>query len=805
VPARPPVHDVDDSDLRISAPKDAAAGPLSVAISMKMALDRMGPAKTAKTLLALNQTDGFDCMSCAWPDPEPGHRHTAEFCENGAKAVAHEGTRNKVGPDFFAQHSVDDIAGRSEYWLTQQGRLTHPVVRRDGGSHYEAISWDDAFALVAQHLNRLETPDQASFYTSGRASNEVAFIYQLFARAYGTNNLPDCSNMCHESTSIALQEAIGIGKASVVLQDVYDADLIVINGQNPGTNHPRMLSALEKAKRNGATIVAVNPLREAGLLKFNNPQEPTGLVGAGTDLADVYLQIRSGGDMALYQGLAWCLLDAEDRAAAAGRPGAVVDHDFIERHTVGFAEWAEHIRGLDWDDVLAATGLTSGQIEAVATLMAASKRIITCWAMGITQHRNAVATIKEFVNVCFLQGAIGKPGAGLFPVRGHSNVQGDRTMGIWERAPKHWLDAVGAEFGFTPPYEHGLDAVDTLRAMRDGEVRVFVGLGGNYAAAMSDTEVADDALRRCDLTVQISTMLNHSHGVVGRDALILPTLGRTERDRTGGIEQRITVEDSTCSVHASRGRVAPASRHLRSEVDIIASIAEATLGDRYGIRWADFRRDYDVIRDHISRVVPGCEAYNEKVKRPGGFVMPHPPRDSRSFPTEAGRGMFTVSPLQVVTLPPGRLVLQGIRSHDQFNTTIYGLDDRYRGIHNGRRVLFISRDDLRELGFENGETVDIVSEWEDDAERRVPSFRLVEYSTPKGCVAAYYPEANALVPLDSTALKSNQPTYKWIVVRLERTGQTPDPDPEATKEPGHADAVGSDDSHKTEPQPRHLS
>ncbi len=522
---KPPVQDVDDSALEVTPAKHSAAGPEAVAISLRKAVGKMGPVRAAKALLALNQTDGFDCMSCAWPDPLPGHRHTAEFCENGAKAVAHEGQRALVGPDFFARYSVDDIAAASGYWLEQQGRLAHPVVKRAGSSHYEAISWQDAFDLVAEHLNRLDSPDQAAFYTSGRASNEVAFLYQLFARAFGTNNLPDCSNMCHESTSVALAETIGIGKASVSLQDLHEAELIMISGQNPGTNHPRMLSALQIAKRDGARIIAINPLREAGLQGFMNPQEPLGMAGRTFELADLYLQVRSGGDLALYQGLGRLLLEADDAA-----PGTVVDRDFIEQHTVGFAEWEQHVRSVDWDDVLAATGLEMDEIREAAAMMAASTRTVSCWAMGITQHHNAVNTIKEFVNVAFLQGMVGKPGAGLFPVRGHSNVQGDRTMGIWEKSPDSFLDALGAEFGFEPPRDHGHDSVDSVRAMRDGKIKVFMGLGGNFVSAMSDTEATEHALRQTALSVQVSTKLNHSHGVTGAEALILPTLG-TDRDR----------------------------------------------------------------------------------------------------------------------------------------------------------------------------------------------------------------------------------------------------------------------------------
>jgi len=756
-PADPRI-DAEEDHLVVGKPAHHAAGLKAVQVSMTRALKQMGVVKTARNLLTLNQVDGFDCMSCAWPDPQ-GHRHTAEFCENGAKAVSWEGQRETVGAEFFAAHPISELEQQTEYWLERQGRLTQPMVRRNGADHYEPISWDGAFALVAEHLQALDSPDEALFYTSGRASNEAAFVYQLFARAFGTNNLPDCSNMCHESTSVGLARTIGIGKGSVSLQDIHDADLIVISGQNPGTNHPRMLSALEIAKRNGARILAINPLREAGLLRFDNPQKPAGLAGLGTSLADRYLQIRSNGDLALWQAIGHLLLER-----------GAVDRDFVERHTVGFEAWAAHIASLDREAVVAATGLAWADIEAAAEMFATSSRIVNCWAMGITQHRNAVATICEFVNVALLQGMIGKPGAGLCPVRGHSNVQGDRTMGIWEKSPDSFLDALGAEFGFDPPREHGHDAAAAVRALRDGEARVFVGLGGNFASAMSDTHVTEAALRSAALTVQISTKLNRSHLAAGRDALILPTLGRTEKDLTGGLVQRVTVEDSMSAVHASRGRSEPAGPLLRSEVDILCGIADATLGDRYGIPWRGFAADYSRIRQSIGRVVPGCEAYDEKISRRGGFTLPHGPRDTRTFPTTEGKAVFTVSPLEVATVPEGRLVLQTIRSHDQFNTTVYGLDDRYRGIHSGRRVVFVSPADLAELGYADGDHVDLVSEWEDGVERRAGDFRLVSYDTPKGCVAAYYPETNPLVPLDSQALESGTPTSKWVVVRFVARG-----------------------------------
>jgi molybdopterin-dependent oxidoreductase alpha subunit len=763
---RAPRDDIDESDLEVGGEAHAAAGPTAVAVAMKRAVEQMGPTRTARTLLRLNQVDGFDCQGCAWPDPDPDHRHTAEFCENGAKAVTEEATRRLVGPDFFAEHSLDDLADRTDYWLGQQGRITEPMVRRAGATHYAPIDWDDAFALMAGHLRGLDSPDEAVFYTSGKTSNEAAFVYQLFARVLGTNNLPDCSNMCHESTSVALAETIGIGKGSVSLHDVESAALVIVEGQNPGTNHPRMLSALEKAKKNGATIVSINPLREAGLVRFKNPQTPKGML-TGTALADLHLPVRVNGDLALWQGVAAYLLEHD-----------AVDHDFVRRHTHGFEEWAAHVRRVDWGEVERASGLTRAQVEELGALLAGSDSTVFCWAMGITQHRNSVATIKELVNVALLQGNIGKPGAGLCPVRGHSNVQGDRTMGIWERPKPEFLDALGAEFGFEPPREHGLDTVDAVKALRDGRARFFLAMGGNFASAVSDTEVTEAALRRADLTVHVSTKLNRSHVVTGREALILPVLGRSERDLTGGREQRVTVEDSMSSVHASKGPLAPASKHLRSEVDIVCSLAEATFADRDDVPdvpWAEFRDDYATIRQRIARVVPGCAAYDEKVDQPGGFVLPHPPRDTRTFPTDgdatglgAGRAIFSVSPLDVLEVPDGRLLLQTLRSHDQFNTTIYGLDDRYRGVKGGRRVVFVHPDDVRHLGWEDGDLVDLVSEWEDGSERTAPGFRIVSYDQPVGCAAAYYPETNPLVPLDSKADGSNTPTSKSVVVRLER-------------------------------------
>ena len=779
----------DEGDLEVHGPKDAAAGVTGVRVALQRAVSHMGVKRSWQTLTDLNQADGFDCMSCAWPDPDPEHRHAAEFCENGAKAVAEEGTRERATPAFFAAHSIAELDSHDEMWLGQQGRITQPMIKRPGGTHYEAIEWDDAFGVIADHINELDSPDEALFYTSGRASNEAAFSYQLFARALGTNNLPDCSNMCHESTSVALAESIGIGKGSVSLRDIYDAELIVIAGQNPGTNHPRMLSALEIAKRRGAKIIAINPLREAGLVNFRNPQKPRGVVGRGTDIADLHLPVRINGDLALFQAIGSLLVEWD-----------ALDHDFLAEHTVGLDAWIEHVRQVDWSVVLEATGLSRELIEQAARMIADSDATIYCWAMGLTQHRNAVATIKEVVNLALVRGDIGKRGAGLCPVRGHSNVQGDRTMGIWEKSPDTFLDALRDEFGFEPPRDHGFDTVDAIRAMRDGQAHVFVGLGGNFVHAAPDTGITAAAMRNTRLTVHVSTKINRSHLVTGQTALILPTLGRTEIDRRPSGEQFVTVEDSMSAVHASRGPLEPASPHLRSETAIVCGIAAATLGDRHGIAWQRMADDYGVIREHIARVVPGCDDYSARTDRPGGFVLPHPPRDSREFHTDSGKGEIAVSPIEVLQVPDRHLLLQTLRSHDQFNTTIYGLSDRYRGIEDGRRVVFVHRDDIATLGFDPGDHVDLVAVWDgDDVERIAPDFRIVEYETPRGSAAAYYPETNPLIPLDSTADGSNTPTSKAVVIKLVPAGQHRGPSGDGQ------DATGSDEGHKHAPETTPLS
>jgi molybdopterin-dependent oxidoreductase alpha subunit len=756
----------DEHAVSITDRKRDAAGVRAVLVSLRRGLESMGAVRTAAALARLNQRHGFDCPGCAWPE-EHGGRKLAEFCENGAKAVAEEATKRVVTPGFFGQHSIADLAGRPEYWLSQQGRLTHPVVLRPGDNHYRPIAWDDAYRLIAAELRALANPNQAVFYTSGRTSNEAAFLYQLLVRSFGTNNLPDCSNMCHESSGTALIEAIGIGKGSVTVEDVTLADLIVIAGQNPGTNHPRMLSVLEKAKANGAKIIAVNPLPEAGLIRFKDPQKVHGVVGHGITIADEFVQIRLGGDMALFAGLGRLLLEADDAT-----PGTVVDRDFIAAHCANFDEYEARTRAVDVDTVLDATGVDRAQLDLVARMMAASERTIVCWAMGLTQHRHAVPTISEITNVLLMRGMIGKPGAGLCPVRGHSNVQGDRTMGIWEKMPERFLAALDARFGIVSPREHGVDTVDAIRAMRDGRARVFMGMGGNFAMATPDTAVTEAALRSCSLTVQVSTKLNRSHVVHGATALILPSLGRTDRDIQNGAKQQVSVEDSMSMVHLSRGSLHPPGDQVRSEVAIVCQLARTLLGPDHPVPWQQFNDDYDPIRDAIAAVVPGCEDYNRKVRASDGFQLPHGPRDAREFPTSTGKANFSADPLEWVPVPQGRLVLQTLRSHDQYNTTIYGLDDRYRGVKGGRRVIFVNPADIERFGLAEGDRVDLISEFANGdghlQERRAKEFMVVGYSTPVGNAAAYYPETNPLVPLDHTAAKSNTPVSKAIVIRLER-------------------------------------
>lgn len=747
--------------------EQVAAGTRGVLAATAIALEQMGPVRTVQALRRVNQSDGFDCPSCAWPDPKD--RHHVEFCENGAKAVAWEATRRRVDSRFFAEHSVADLRGQSGHWLESQGRLVQPMHLAAGDTHYRPIEWETAFDLIASRLRDLPDPNEAVFYTSGRTSNEAAFLYQLLARCLGTNNLPDCSNMCHESSGIALTQAIGIGKGTVSLEDISDhADLVVIVGQNPGTNHPRMLTALESLKRRGGRIVSINPLPEAGLMRFKNPQRTSGVIGSGTPLSDLHLPIRVNGDLALFMEVNRRLVDA-----------GAVDEEFIDSLCDGFTEAALHWQSQDPTTVEARTGLTGIEIERFVEESARARSIIVCWAMGLTQHRNAVATIREIVNYLLLRGNIGRPGAGACPVRGHSNVQGDRTMGIHERPTREFLDSLEEHFGTAMPRKWGYDVVESIRAMRDGRVRFFMAMGGNFAAATPDTALTEAALGSVDFTVHVSTKLNRSHVIAERESLILPCLGRTERDIQAGSEQFVTVEDSMSVVHASQGRLAPVAQDLLSEPVIVSQIAARVFGE-HPLPWAAVTEDYDRVREYIEAVVPGFTDVNARVREPNGFVLPNPPRDERRFATPTGRAVFTVNQPEDLIVPDGHLLLQTVRSHDQFNTTIYGMEDRYRGVSGTRDVLFVNPLDLKDRDLRDGSRVDVVSVAA-DGERRMPNVTVLAYPTPRGCVAAYFPEANVLVPLDATAKESNTPASKSIIVRLEADVHQPDMDTEADR------------------------
>ncbi|HMF41417.1 MAG TPA: FdhF/YdeP family oxidoreductase [Polyangia bacterium] len=749
----------DDFPKKTGKRDRSAAGLSSIVETVNRGVRQMGVKRSLRTLLALNQKDGFDCPSCAWPDPDDD-RKTAEFCENGAKAVASEAMRARITPAFFAQHTIADLLKQSDLWMDQQGRLTQPMVRRRGADRYEPISWPDAFALVAGELGALASPNEASFYTSGRASNEAAFMYGLFARQFGTNNLPDCSNMCHESSGLGLNETIGIGKSTVKIEDFALADCIFIIGQNPGTCHPRMLTELEKAAKNGCKIVSVNPLPETGMIRFKNPQQPLSMLGPGTQIASLFLPVRVNGDVALFKGLMKEMLE-RDRAAG----GTLLAHDFIAHHTEGFEALVRDLDATAWDTIVKESGVTREQIAEGAAIALRSERMICAWAMGITQHGNGVANVKSIVNFALLRGQIGRRGAGVCPVRGHSNVQGDRTVGIWEKMSPAFLKSLGKEFGFSPPEAHGFDTVQTIEAMHVGKVKVFVALGGNFLSATPDTHYTSEAIARCKLTVQIATKLNRAHLITGEQALILPCLGRTEKDVQASGEQFVTVEDTTGVVHQSRGVLAPASEQLMSEPAIVGRMALATMGKRSTVDWQALIDNYDRIREHIEHVVPGFVQYNKRVREPGGFYLPNAPREG-TFPTKSGRAHFTVTPIPRHDLGDGRLLLTTVRSHDQFNTTIYGENDRYRGVFGGRRVIFMNADDMRERNLAADQLVDIVSHFGAER-RRAARFKVVPYEIPRGCAAAYYPETNVLVPVTAVAAGSNQPASKSIPITLE--------------------------------------
>ncbi len=718
---------------------------------------RMGLLRGPRTMLRVNQPDGFACPGCAWPEP-PEH-DAFEFCENGTKHIAHEATRKRVGPEFFARWTIPALLAQPDQWLEAQGRLTHPMIRRAGSDCYEPIGWDEALARIGERLRGLGSPDEAIFYTSGRTSNEAAFLYQLFVRLYGTNNLPDCSNMCHESSGTGLTEVIGAGKGTVGMDDFARADLILILGQNPGSNHPRMFTLLEAARRGGCRIVSVNPLREVSLVRFAHPKHPIDMLTGGAPISDLFLQVRIGGDVALLQGIAKEVLLAEDRA-----PGTVLDADFIRTHTEGYEAYLAHLDALRFEDLVEASGVSREEMGAAAAEYVRAERVIACWAMGLTQHRHAVANVQEIVNLMLLRGNLGRPGAGVCPVRGHSNVQGDRTMGIWESPTPAFLDLLGKEFAFDPPSKHGVDTVGAIEAMRAGSASVFFALGGNFLVASPDTEVTGAALSRCRLTAHVATTLNRSHLITGEEALLLPCLGRTERDVQKSGPQFVTVEDSMSAVHRSQGHLTPASAELRSEPAIVAGLARATLGDRGGVDWEGLVEDYDRIRDRIARVIPGFDNFNRRAREPGGFVLPSGPR-AREFATPSGKARFTAHATPRIRLEPGQFLLMTIRSHDQFNTTVYSQDDRYRGISGDRRVVFLRDDDLEGAGLHADDRVDLTSHVNGES-RVARGFRVVPYDLPRRCAAAYFPEANALVPISSFAEKSRTPAYKSIPIRL---------------------------------------
>ncbi|HEV2693567.1 MAG TPA: FdhF/YdeP family oxidoreductase [Verrucomicrobiae bacterium] len=736
-----------------------AAGYHSIYETAHFGIKEMGLKRTFQTLSKVNQKNGFDCPSCAWPDPD-GKRKMAEFCENGAKAVASEATNKRLTPEIFAHHPISEMLRQTDAWMEERGRITHPMIRRKGADHYEAISWDEAFELIGTELRALASPNEAAFYTSGRASNEAAFMYGLFARQFGTNNLPDCSNMCHESSGTGLSEVIGFGKATVKIDDFDHADSIFVIGQNPGTCHPRMLTELQKAARNGCKIVSINPLKETGLMHFRNPQEPLGMLAPGTPLACLFLPVRINGDVALLKGIMKAMLEEDDRTG-----GKILAHDFIQHHTEGFDVFADDLRRESWERIVQHGGVAKEQILDAARIAMASERMICSWAMGITQHKNGVANVQSIVNFALLRGQIGRRGAGICPVRGHSNVQGDRTVGIWEKMSPEFLNALGKEFNFSPPEKHGFDTVRTIEAMHQRRVKVFIGLGGNFLAATPDTKYTSEAIRCCRLTVQISTKLNRAHLITGEQALILPCLGRTEKDWQAAGEQFVSVEDTTGVVHMSRGVLRPASEHLRSEPAIIAGIARATLRERTTVDWNQLIANYDAIRQHIEHVVPGFTQYNTRVRQPGGFYLPNDPNQGK-FNTPSKRAKFKVHPIPEHDLKNGKLLLTTIRSHDQFNTTIYSENDRYRGIVQGRRVVFLNTGDIDRLGLKKDQWVDLISHFESEI-RRAERFKVVPYDIPGGCAAAYFPETNVLVPIRNVADGSNQPASKSIVISIE--------------------------------------
>jgi molybdopterin-dependent oxidoreductase alpha subunit len=746
--------------LKVRKPATTAAGAKSVMSALGHAKQYMNTGEAVRTMFRVNQKGGFDCPGCAWPDPDDERSKLGEYCENGIKAIAEEAQRKRLDASFFARHSVQEMLGWSDFEIGKKGRLTEPMWLKEGGTHYEPISWDDAFQMIGDSLNSLDTPDEAVFYTSGRTSNEAAFLYQLFAREYGTNNLPDCSNMCHESSGQGLAQTVGIGKGSVTLPDLYEAEVIIVMGQNPGTNHPRMLSALERCKENGGQIITINPLPEAGLMKFANPQRPLKVLKGGTKLTDLFLQVKVGGDIALLKAIMLKLWYEEKQ-----NPGNVFDWAFIKDKTQGYEAFINKLNKYDFNTLVKASGVDRNAILKAVELIKKKKKIIICWAMGLTQHSYGVDNIKEVVNLLLLKGSIGRPGAGTCPVRGHSNVQGDRTMGIWEAPKPAFLDKLKNTFGFEPPRKHGFAVVDAIKAMYEGKAKVFFAMGGNFLSATPDTEYTAKALQGCALTVHVSTKLNRSHLIHGKRALILPCLGRTDVDKQGDVPQFVSVENSMGVVHSSQGVLTPPADSLLSEPVIVARLAMATLGNRSKVNWEELVANYDHIRDVIEKVVPGFENYNERVREAGGFYLPNPAR-KQVFNTPSQKAVFSVVEVPANKIAPGHYVMMTVRSHDQYNTTIYGLDDRYRGIYKERRVVMMNAKDIASAGFRSGQAVDLKSHYNGE-ERVAKSFLVVPYDIPEGCVATYFPETNVLVPINSYAKGSKTPTSKWVDITIE--------------------------------------
>lgn len=745
---------------KFSEPKTVAAGIPAVFSAVRHLLDEMDPVRATKVMFELNQKGGVDCPGCAWPDPDGKRSSLGEYCENGAKAIAEEATTKGLDSRFFQENSIDDLASQTDYWIGKRGRILQPVILEEGANHYQPITWDNAFNLIANELNALPSPDDAVFYTSGRTSNEAAFMYQLFVRMFGTNNLPDCSNMCHESSGVALSETVGIGKGSVTLDDFNEAEVILVIGQNPGTNHPRMLSALKKAKLRGAKIITINLLPEAGIIKFKDPQSVSDVMGGGVSLTDLFLQVRINGDVPLMKAILKRLLELERKS-----PGSVFDQAFIESKTAGYQDLCDDLDRYHFSNLCEESGVQQAEVEAAVNLLANTDKIIACWAMGLTQHKNGIDNIQEVVNLLLAKGSIGKPGTGTCPVRGHSNVQGDRTMGIWEKPKPEFLDKLGEHFNFKPPREHGLDVVDSIKRMHENSGMVFIAMGGNFLSATPDTSYTAEALRNCMLTVHVSTKLNRSHLVTGKRALILPSLGRSDEDIQASGRQFVSVENSMGVVHSSTGKLKPLSKELLSEPAIIAGIAKATLKQNH-VDWSAMVDDYDRIRDHIEAVIPGFEDYNKRVRQPSGFYLPNNARNG-SFEPIGGRAKFTINELPDNALKSGELLMSTVRTHDQFNTTIYGMNDRYRGVFNERRVVLMNAQDISNQRLNKGDVVDLISNYK-NVERRAPRFLVIPYSVPQGCAITYFPEANILIPIDSVAHKSNTPTSKLVKIKLEK-------------------------------------